>query len=421
MSNDLAASKIIVQEEDPGVRGIAGAPTTVCGAVGITERGPVGKATRCSSLPDYQNTFGRILPTSDLSQAALGFFTNSGGNGELWVVRTVHYDDPSDPTTAKATSALGWLSAVVHQAASVVAGNAAPYALNDGDELAVSLGSGPDLVVTFHGSPAWLAAGGPGPFALADGQTLEIKVDGAATPQIVTFSAHAFANIAAATAQEVAHGRWTATQGRHRGPLEWRAALLERHARNREPHRGLRRQRARRFSLSPGPRHRRRQCREPRRGRHRRHRPARGDARRPHDGHHRRGAHAPRDRSERHLAGAPRDVSGVRLRPERPSPERRHDPQGRACGCRRPRRLRQPPADARASGPARRRSPHARGWGRARHVPQRLARSDLAPLHRDARQRSQHGSALVQVTDQHIAPGGTLALQTAPLAGGDDG
>ncbi len=204
MSNDLAASKIIVQEEDPGVRGIAGAPTTVCGAVGITERGPVGKATRCSSLPDYQNTFGRILPTSDLSQAALGFFTNSGGNGELWVVRTVHYDDPSDPTTAKATSALGWLSAVVHQAASVVAGNAAPYALNDGDELAVSLGSGPDLVVTFHGSPAWLAAGGLGPFALADGQTLEIKVDGAATPQIVTFSAHAFANIAAATAQEVA-------------------------------------------------------------------------------------------------------------------------------------------------------------------------------------------------------------------------
>ncbi len=203
MGQELAASKVIVQEEDPGVRGIAGAPTTVCGAVGITERGPVGKATRCSSLPDYQAKFGRILPTSDVSQAALGFFTNSGGNGELWVVRTTHYDDPSDAATAKATSASGWLSAVVRQPATAIAATAAPYTLNDGDELAVSLGSGADLVVTFHGSPAWIAAGSAGPFALADGQTLELKIDGAAAPQVITFAARAFANVAAATAQEV--------------------------------------------------------------------------------------------------------------------------------------------------------------------------------------------------------------------------
>ena len=203
MSQSLLSSKMVVQEEDPGVRGIAGAPTTVCGAVGITERGPVGKATRCSSLPDYQAKFGRILPTSDVSQAAMGFFTNAGGNGELWVVRTVHYGDPSDTTTAACASASAWLSAVVRQAAVVVAANAGPYALNDGDQLALSLGSGPDLVVTFHGSPAWIAAGAAGPFALADGQTLDIKIDGAATPQVITFAAKSFANIAAATAQEV--------------------------------------------------------------------------------------------------------------------------------------------------------------------------------------------------------------------------
>ena len=42
------------------------------------------------------------------------------------------------------------------------------------------------------------------PYALADGDTLELKVDGQATPQVITFSADDFVNIGAATAAEVA-------------------------------------------------------------------------------------------------------------------------------------------------------------------------------------------------------------------------
>jgi len=42
------------------------------------------------------------------------------------------------------------------------------------------------------------------PYVLADGDTLEVKVDGAAAPQVVTFAAGDFANIAAALASEVA-------------------------------------------------------------------------------------------------------------------------------------------------------------------------------------------------------------------------
>lgn len=42
------------------------------------------------------------------------------------------------------------------------------------------------------------------PHGLADGDTLEVKVDGAAAPQIVTFAAGDFANLAAALASEVA-------------------------------------------------------------------------------------------------------------------------------------------------------------------------------------------------------------------------
>jgi hypothetical protein len=43
-----------------------------------------------------------------------------------------------------------------------------------------------------------------GPYALADGDTLEVKVDGAMAPQVVTFAAADFGNIAAALAAEVA-------------------------------------------------------------------------------------------------------------------------------------------------------------------------------------------------------------------------
>lgn len=42
------------------------------------------------------------------------------------------------------------------------------------------------------------------PYALADGDTLEVKVDGAGVPQVVTFVAADFGNIAAALASEVA-------------------------------------------------------------------------------------------------------------------------------------------------------------------------------------------------------------------------
>jgi hypothetical protein len=41
------------------------------------------------------------------------------------------------------------------------------------------------------------------PYALADGDTLEVKVDGAAAPQVFTFAAADFANIGAALAAEV--------------------------------------------------------------------------------------------------------------------------------------------------------------------------------------------------------------------------
>ena len=204
MSQLLLSSKIVVQEESGGVRGIAGAATNVCGAVGVAERGPIGKATLCSSLPDFQNTFGRILPSSELSQGVLGFFLNAAGNGSLWVVRTVHHDDVSNAKTAHGANATGWLSVTQHVPAAVVAANHAPYALNDGDALVVSLSGAKDVGVAFHGTAAVSVAAAVGPYVLADGETLLVALDGQPVPVQVTLAAHSFVSVAAATAAEVA-------------------------------------------------------------------------------------------------------------------------------------------------------------------------------------------------------------------------
>jgi phage tail sheath protein FI len=109
MSRELLSSKIVVVEEQPRVRGIPSAPTSVAAALGIAERGPIGVPVLCQSFDEYQATFGGFTTDSDLALAAMGFFEN-GGN-QLWVVRTVHYADVANPASATATRASAMVQA----------------------------------------------------------------------------------------------------------------------------------------------------------------------------------------------------------------------------------------------------------------------------------------------------------------------
>jgi uncharacterized protein len=198
---ELLSSKVIVVEEEPKVRGIPSAPTSVAGAVCVTERGPIGKAALCTSFEGFQRRFGRFTLTSDLALAAMGFFENGGS--QLWVVRTVHYDDISDPATATALRASGHLTSPGEATPAVVTGSLpGPFRLADGDRLVVSVDGGPEAEVAFHGSPARLEAGGLGPFALEDGQTLLLRFD-EGPEQEVLFSIADFADIGAALPAEV--------------------------------------------------------------------------------------------------------------------------------------------------------------------------------------------------------------------------
>ncbi|MEK7860568.1 MAG: hypothetical protein AAB284_04340, partial [Chloroflexota bacterium] len=103
MGAQLLASKVVIVEEEPRVRSVAALPTAVLGAVGITERGPVGKAILVTSFEEFVETFGGFTPNSDLALAAYGFFENGGQI--LWVVRTVHYTDVNTATTKTSAAA----------------------------------------------------------------------------------------------------------------------------------------------------------------------------------------------------------------------------------------------------------------------------------------------------------------------------
>jgi len=107
MSGALLSSKIIVVEEEPRVRGIPALPTSIAGAVGVTERGPIGEATLCTSYEEFTRVFGGFTQNADLTLAAMGFFENGGTH--LWVVRTVHYTDAKTPASKTSTAATGKL------------------------------------------------------------------------------------------------------------------------------------------------------------------------------------------------------------------------------------------------------------------------------------------------------------------------
>ncbi len=199
MASELLSSKVVVIEEEPRIRGIATGPTSVAGAIGITERGPIGVATLCTTFDEFDESFGGFTASPDLALAATGFFENGGSR--LWVVRTCHYDDVTDPTTATATKARAQLVAPgLPTAAIVESATAEPYALADGSRIAIRV-AGIDVIETVDAHAARIETAS-GPFALVDGATLDVRIDGAL--QSVVLHATDFTDITAATATELA-------------------------------------------------------------------------------------------------------------------------------------------------------------------------------------------------------------------------
>ncbi len=200
MSGELLSSKVVVVEEEPRVRGVPAAPTSVAAAIGVAERGPLDVAVLCTSFEEYQGRFGAFTPNADLALAAMGFFENGGS--QLWCVRTAHHTSIDDPATVTAIRASGYLTSPGAPTPARVTGTASgPFVLDDGAKLVVAVG-GADKEALFSAKAAFVDAAGAGPYALADGQTLGVRIDGGAAQQLM-FAAAEFAAIATATAAEV--------------------------------------------------------------------------------------------------------------------------------------------------------------------------------------------------------------------------
>lgn len=196
--------KIIIEEEEPQFRPIAGRPTAVIGLVGITEKGPIGKAVLCTSPEDYRRVFGGYVAAGEVAQAVDGIFNAAGPGASVHVVRTVHYSDPSTPgTKTSAAAALTLLTAALAAVAgSVLSTNSAPFNLTPGDTLDVAIDGGGASTATFNATAASRTSAN-GPFALSNGQTLTVAIDGGAV-QTIAFLTGEFVAIGAATAAEVA-------------------------------------------------------------------------------------------------------------------------------------------------------------------------------------------------------------------------
>lgn len=203
MTGQLLSSKVVVVEEAPRVRGVPAAPTAVLGAVGVTERGPVGKATLVTSFEEFQTRFGGFTQDSDLSLAAMGFFENGGS--QLWVVRTVHYEDVTDVETATAVRGSGYLPAAGAAGPAVLTSSMPlPLTLRNEDALVLAVNGDIGISIMLQGNPAEAYADNTDPYALSHGQTLGLRFDGG-PEQTVQFNAFDFEeNIGSASAEQVA-------------------------------------------------------------------------------------------------------------------------------------------------------------------------------------------------------------------------
>ena len=202
MDQALLSSKIVVIEEPPNIQVVNPAPTSITGVVGVCERGPVGVATLVTSFEQYLQVFGGYTANADVAIAADGFF--AGGGQFLWVVRTVHYTDVTNPNSKTSASASGTLytAALAQTSGTVRAANAGPYALVAGQTLVITVDSHSPVTATFSATAGYQQST-TGPFALSNGQTLLVAINGGSV-QTIHFATANFANIGAATALEVA-------------------------------------------------------------------------------------------------------------------------------------------------------------------------------------------------------------------------
>jgi phage tail sheath protein FI len=92
---------VYIEEISSGQHTITGVATSIASFIGWANQGPVGKAVMVESWPEYQATFGGMIPGIYLGYAVYQFFLNGGS--QAYIIRLV------DTNAETATSMIGGL------------------------------------------------------------------------------------------------------------------------------------------------------------------------------------------------------------------------------------------------------------------------------------------------------------------------
>jgi len=185
-STELLASKVVILEEEPSIPAITALPSAVALALGITERGPIAEPVLLTSFEEYVRYFGGFTAEAELAVAAYGFFYNQGSF--MWVVRTCHFTDLTDPNTAAAAIGSTMLqnSGTAATPGAVTSGNAETFALVDGDTLDITTDAGGPTTATVNAASAKVTDTTTYPVTAGTGE-LKARIDQGAE-QTVTFA-----------------------------------------------------------------------------------------------------------------------------------------------------------------------------------------------------------------------------------------
>ena len=95
---------IYIEEVDRVERPIVGVETSVFGALGISQKGPVNQAVETTSIDEVKRIFGDPIDGEALYYALAGFFAEGGT--KAYVVRLAHMTDPDTGALAAATASI---------------------------------------------------------------------------------------------------------------------------------------------------------------------------------------------------------------------------------------------------------------------------------------------------------------------------
>lgn len=181
------AAKIVILEETPGIVNITALPTAVTGMVAVTERGDMATATLSTSWDEWVDLHGGFGTNYDGAVAAYGFFLG-GRAQQLWTVRTCHFTDLTDPSTAGSASATLNIpnAGVTATSAAVTSTIAQNYTLAANDTFLISIDGAGAVTTTILATAGSETDTTAYPVADQTGLTEKITIDGG-TEQTITF------------------------------------------------------------------------------------------------------------------------------------------------------------------------------------------------------------------------------------------